>query len=90
MTTNFNAFNISLIPRMQNAATDFLVVSTARLVTTNKKCAIELIFRPTAPYNVTNLRVFDDDEQIIDFVMNDENFKYFVIDDEEHHDGPIG
>ena len=31
-----------------------------------------------------NLRVFDDDEQIIDFLTNDDFFKEFVIDDEEH------
>ena len=30
------------------------------------------------------MRVFDADEQIIDFLTNDETFKDFVIDDEEH------
>ena len=64
----FNAFNINSIPRLQNAATIFLVVSATRLVPTNKKCAIELIFRPTITDNVTNMRVFDDDEKIIDFL----------------------
>ena len=34
--------------------------------------------------NITNLRVFDDDEQIADFLKNEEIFKDFVIDDEEH------
>ena len=29
--------------------------------------------------------MFDDDEQIIDFLTNDETFKELVIDDEEHH-----
>ena len=36
------------------------------------------------PDNVTNLRVFDDDQQILEFLTNDENFKDLVIDDEEH------
>ena len=36
--------------------------------------------------NVTNLRVFDDDQQIIDFLTNDENFKDSVIDNEQHQD----
>ena len=36
--------------------------------------------------NVTNLRVFDDDQQIIDFLTNDENFKDSVIENEEHQD----
>ena len=30
------------------------------------------------------LRVFDDDQQIIDFLTNDETFKDSMIDDEEH------
>ena len=51
---------------------------------TNNKCSIELIFRPSIPHNVTNLRVFDDDQQILEFLTNDENFKDLVIDDEEH------
>ena len=34
--------------------------------------------------NVTNLRVFDDDQQIIDFLTNNETFKDSVIDYEEH------
>ena len=61
LITHFNAFNISSIPRLQNAVDDFLVVSAARLVPTNNKCSIELIFRPLILDNVTKLRVFDDD-----------------------------
>ena len=45
LISHFNAFNINSIPRLQNAATNFLVVSVARLVTTNNKCFIELIFK---------------------------------------------
>ena len=33
---------------------------------------------------ITNLRVFDDDQQIIECLMNDETFKGAIIDDEEH------
>ena len=69
---------------MKNAATDFLVVCVARLVPTNNKCSIEFIFSPSILDNVTNLRLFDDDQQIIDFLTNDETFKGSVIDDEEH------
>ena len=67
LITNFNAFNINSIPRLQNATTDLLATYVARLVPTNNKCSIELIFRPSIPDNVTNWRVFDDDQQIIDF-----------------------
>ena len=62
LITNFNAFNINSIPRLQNAATDLLATYAARLVPTINKCSIELIFRPSVPDNVTNLRVFDDDQ----------------------------
>ena len=33
---------------------------------------------------ITNLRVFDDDQQILECLMNDETFKGAIIDDEEH------
>ena len=81
---NFNAFNIVSIPRLKNAAADLLATSATRLVPTNNRCSIELIFRLTVPDNITNLRVFDDDPQIFEFLTNDENFKGVVIDDEEH------
>ena len=81
---NFDAFNISLIPRLKNAATDFLAIYVARLVPANNKCSIELIFRPYVLDNVTNLRVFDDDQEILEFLTNDETFKDSVIDEEEH------
>ena len=79
-----DAFNIVSIPRIKNAAADLLSTSAARLVPTNNRCSIELIFRPVVPDNITNLRVFDDDPQILEFLTNDENFKGAVIDDEEH------
>ena len=59
---HFNDFNINAVPRLQNTTTDLLATSASRLVPTNNKCSIELIFRPSLPHNVTNLRVFDDDE----------------------------
>ena len=33
---------------------------------------------------ITNLQVFDDDQQIMDCLMNDETFKGAIINDEEH------
>ena len=81
---NFDAFNIVSIPRLKNAATDLLAISTARLVPTNNRCSIEVIFRVAVPYSITNIRVFDDDPRILEFLTNDENFKGVLIDDEEH------
>ena len=81
---NFSAFNIFSIPRLKSAAIDLLATSPARLVPTNNRCSIELIFRPVVLDNIMNLRVFDDEPQILEFQTNDENFKGAVIDDEEH------
>ena len=81
---NFDAFNINLIPRLQNAAADLLATSAAIFVPTNNKCSIELIVRPSLAENATNLRVFDDDQQILEFLTNDETIKDSVIDDKEH------
>ena len=68
---HFNAFNINAVPRLKNVAADLLATSASRLVPTNNKCSIELIFRPSVLDNVTNTRVFDDDEQIINFFTNE-------------------
>ena len=84
LITHFDAFSINSIPRLQNATADLLATSTTRLVPINNKCSIELIFMPSIPDNVTNLRVFDDDQQILEFLTNDETLKDSVIDDEEH------
>ena len=79
---HFNTFNINAVPRLQNAAADLLATSASRLVTTNNNCSIELIFRPSVPENVTNMRVFDDNEQLIEFFTNEESFKESIIDEE--------
>ena len=84
---HFNAFNINAIPRLQNIGADLLATSASRLVTNNDKCSIELIFRPSVPENVTNMRVFDDNEQLIEFFTNEESFKESIIDEEESFSG---
>ena len=71
MITHFNAFNINAIPRLQNVATDLLATFASILVLNNNKFSIELIFRPLVPDNIKNMRVFNDDEQIIKFSMNE-------------------
>ena len=81
---NFHAFNISSIPRARNVAADLLATSAARMVPTNKRCSVEFIFMPSIPDNITNLRVFDDDQQILECLMNNDTFKGSIIDDEEH------
>ena len=84
---NFNAFNINDIRKLQNVAADLLATSASRLTPNNNKCSTELIFRPSVHDNVTNLRVFDDNEKIINFLTNEESFKESIIDEEEHLSG---
>ena len=69
---NFHTFNIVSIPRLKNTASDLLATFTARLVPSNNRCSIELLFRPSARDMITNLRVFDNDQQILECLMNDE------------------
>ena len=72
---HFNAFNINAVPRLHNVVVDLLATFASILVPTNNNCSIEFIFKPSIPDNVTNMRVFDDDEQIINFFTNEEYFK---------------
>ena len=81
---NFNTFNIVSIPRLKNAAADLLATSAARLLPSNNRCSIELLFRPSVLDMITNLWGFYDDQQILECLMNDETFKGAIIDDEEH------
>ena len=81
---NFHALNISSIPRAKNVVVDLLATLATRLVPMNNRCSIELLFRPSVPDNITNMRVFDDDQQILECLMNDDTFKGAIIDNEEH------
>jgi hypothetical protein len=47
---------------------------------------VELIFRPSVPDNITNWRVFDDDDQILKFLTQEGTFKDSVIDENQHNE----
>ena len=69
---------------MHNAAADTLANAAARFTPLRDSFSIEVIYRPSVPDNVTNLRIFNDDQQILDFMLNAEMFKDAAIDEEEH------
>ena len=48
------------------------------------KFSVELIYRPSIPDNITNWRVFEDADQIINFLHSEDTFKGLVIDNEQH------
>ena len=58
LISQFLAFNISPVPRSQNAAADLLANVASKLLSSEDYCpdrfSVELIFRPLIPDNVTN------------------------------------
>ena len=89
LTEHFIAFNISSIPRLQNASADFLANVASKLIPSEDfsldRFSIELIFRPSIPDNITNWRVFNDDPDIVNFLTSEGSYCNQII-DEDHHD----
>jgi hypothetical protein len=83
---NFEAFNIIIVPRMQNTLVDALTTVASRLSPLEEyeasRFTVELLYKTSVPNNVSKWKVFEGDEQIIDFLTNQENFKDLAIDDE--------
>lgn len=88
LTSHFLAFNISPIPRLQNASAGLLANIESKLIPSEDyspdRFSIELIFRPSIPDNVTNWRVFNDDENIIRFLTSEGSYDDKIIDESEH------
>ena len=88
LTNSFKAFNIKSVPRSQNFDVDLLADTASRLIRPESLSpntfSIELMFIPSIPDNVTSWKVFDDDQQIIDFLTAEDTFKDLVIDEDDH------
>ena len=84
----FEAFNIKSIPRTLNHEADMLANAASNLCPSDdfshEKFSVKLIYRPSVPDNITNWRVFEDEEKIINFLHSEDTFKGSVIDDEQH------
>jgi ribonuclease HI len=84
----FLAFNINSIPRMSNSEADLLANVASKLLPAEglspNAFSVELLFRPSIPDNITNWRVFDDDQQIINFLHMEDTFQDAVIDEGTH------
>lgn len=89
LTENFIAFNISSIPRLQNASADLLANVASRLISSEDfspdRFSIELIFRLSILDNITNWRVFNDDPDIVNFLTSEGSYSNKII-DEDYHD----
>jgi ribonuclease HI len=86
----FIAFNISSIPRSSNSEADLLANVASKLLPAEglspNAFLVELLFRPSIPDNITNWRVFDDDQQIINFLHMEDTFQDVVIDESTHNE----
>jgi hypothetical protein len=83
---HFEAFNIIEMPRAKNILADSLATSASRLPPVEDFEAswftVELLYKPSMPNNISNWKVFEGHEQIINFLTNQDNFKDLAIDDE--------
>jgi ribonuclease HI len=90
LINQFSAFNINSIPRSGNVEADLLANVASKLLPTDglspSTFSVELLFRPSVPNNITSWRVFEDDQQIINFLHMEETFQGAVIDEQTHDD----
>ena len=84
----FLAFNINFVPRLSNSEVDLLENVASKLLPIEglspNAFSIELLFMLSIPDNITNWRVFDDDQQIINFLHMEDTFQDAVIDEDTH------
>jgi hypothetical protein len=85
---NFLAFNINSIPRLSNYEANLLANVGSKLFPvegiSSNSFSIELLFKPSIPDNITNWIVFDDDQQIINFLHMEDTFQGVIIDEGTH------
>jgi ribonuclease HI len=90
LINQFSAFNINSIPRSSNVEADLLANVASKLLPADglspSTFSVELLFRPSIPNNITSWRVFEDDQQIINFLHMEETFQGAVIDEQTHYD----
>jgi hypothetical protein len=81
---SFSSFNMAFIPRDKNHNVNSLALvaslSNPYDVLRRKNFQVERAFRPSVPDNIEYLQVFDNDEQLENFLLND---------DEEEDDSSI-
>jgi hypothetical protein len=80
---HFTAFEIKFVPRAQNSDAYLLAKVSSKLIPSEEfshdRFSIELLFRPSVPDNITNSRVFNDDEHIISFITQKDTYKDLLI-----------
>ncbi len=88
LISNFEEVIIDPIPRAKNQEADLLANVATKLIPVEgfmkNAFSVELIFRSSIPDNITNWRVFDDDQQIIDFLHMKDTFQDVATDEIQH------
>jgi hypothetical protein len=87
---NFEAFNITVIPRAKKTLVDSLATVASRISPLENYQSswftVELLYKPSMPNNIYNWKVFEGDEQIIKILTNQDNFRDLAIDDKMFQD----
>ena len=88
MSISFQALYIKSIPRSKNFDVVMLANTASRIIPLEglspDTFSIEIMYMPSIPDNVTSWKIFDDDVQNLDFLIAQDTFKYFSIDEVEH------
>ena len=75
----FESFNIRSIPHSLNSKAYMLGNEASNICPCNDfsddKFYVELIYRRSIPDNITNWRIFEDDEQIINFFHSEDTLR---------------
>ena len=88
MSNSFSAFNIKSIPRSQKFDADLLANTASRLILLEglspQNFLIELMYRSSIPDNVRNMKVFNNDQQILNFLSAQDTFERMASDKADH------
>jgi hypothetical protein len=86
IVNNFEDFNITIVPMTKITLVDSLATTNSRLSPLEdyeaSRFAVELVYKLSMPNNIYKWKLFEGDEEIVDFLTNQENFKDLAIDDE--------
>lgn len=85
---NFSLLTITTISRLQNSSAYLMANMPSKLIPPKDfnlhRFSIGLIFKPSIPCNITNLLVFNDDSDIINFLTSEGIYKNDVIHEQAH------
>lgn len=75
LISNFQEFNIIVVPRIHNVASNDLKNAASRMSPIRDRFTIQFLYKPSILDNINNLHVFNDDQQILNFMENVDIFK---------------